>query len=401
MSPTGRRMSSQLTTSSASRLSMGAVGVDAVGEKHRSRCPGVLHSPCPATTYVGTVSRERSLSSIHLRRTDENAHDIDAATKLLGRRVGIAGVLSQLNRQAVRTRVPGRAVESGFRWNDSDVNTQRWWPQGITTSADASDTEEIDGRRLLMTSWYSQEVGGENRGSRITVVDCHTLEYRHVLLVMPARTRDGRLELRPLFVHAGGLAWCGPYLHVAGTRRGLFTCLVDDVMRMDSTERTFGYRYVLPVLFAYDAHASEGVEKMRYSFLSLDRGSDPLQLVAGEYGVGDMTRRLVRFPLDPRTHHLAVHEDGTSRPVWLDDRGLGHMQGAAIVRGTYYVTSSRGRYRLGKMYVGEPGSFRSFPQVLPVGPEDISYWPSTDLLWSLTEYPGHRFVFAMKRDQFD
>ncbi len=341
------------------------------------------------------------LSSLHLRRTDENVDDIDAAVRLFGRRVGIAGVLAHLNRQAVRTRVPGQAVEWGFRWNDSDVSTGRWWPQGITTSADASDAEDIDGRRLLMTSWYSRNVGGEKRGSRVTVIDIDTLEYRHVLLVLPERTAGGQLELRPLLVHAGGLVWCGPYLHVAGTRRGLFSCMIDDIIRMKSTDDTFGYRYVLPVRFAYDAAASDGVEQMRYSFLSLDRGADPPQLVAGEYGVAEMTRRLVRFPLDPHTYHLATTEDGTSRPVWLDERGLGHMQGAAIVRDTYYVTCSRGRYRLGMMYVGEPGSFRSFPRTLPVGPEDISYWPSTDLLWSLTEYPGRRFVFAMKRAQFD
>ena len=140
---------------------------------------------------------------------------------------------------------------------------------------------------------------------------------------------------------------------------------------------------------------------MRYSFLSLDRGTQPPQLVAGEYGVSEMTRRLVRYPLDPETFHLATHEDGTSRPVWLDERGLGHMQGATVVGDTYYVTSSRGRYRLGRMYVGEPGRFRTFPRALPVGPEDISYWPSTDRLWSLTEYPGRRFVFAMDRAQFD
>ena len=95
---------------------------------------------------------------------------------------------------------------------------------------------------------------------------------------------------------------------------------------------------MLPVRFAYDAAASEGVEQMRYSFLSLDRSSDPPQLVAGEYGVGEMTRRLVRYPLDPETYHLAAHEDGTSRPIWLDDRGLGHMQGAAVARDSYYVT---------------------------------------------------------------
>ena len=148
-------------------------------------------------------------------------------------------------------------------------------------------------------------------------------------------------------MHAGGLVWCGPYLHVAGTRRGLFSCLVDDIIRVHSTDDAFGYRFVLPVRFAYDAAASEGVELMRYSFLSLDRGAQPPQLVAGEYGRAEMTRRLVRYPLDPETLHLAAHEDGTSRPVALDDRGLGHMQGAAIVGDTYYVTSSRGRCRLG------------------------------------------------------
>ncbi len=339
-------------------------------------------------------------TSIHLRRTDENVEDIRAAVEKFGRRVGIDGVLAHLNRQAVKASVPGQAVEWGFRWNDADGSSERWWPQGITTSADASDDEDIGGRRLLMTSWYSKTVDDENQGSRITIVDIDTLEYRHVLLVVPDRTWRG-LRLKPLLVHAGGLVWCGPYLYVAGTKRGLFTCLVDDIIRVDDTDETFGYRYVLPVRSGYSAEASEGVEQMRYSFLSLDRSSDPPHLVAGEYGKGQMTRRLVRYPLDPGTFHLAAHEDGTSRPVWLDDCGLGHMQGATTVRDTYYVTASRGRYRLGKMYVGQPGSFRSVPRALPVGPEDIAYWPSTDMLWSLAEYPNRRFVFALKRAQFD
>jgi hypothetical protein len=113
-----------------------------------------------------------------------------------------------------------------------------------------------------------------------------------------------------------------------------------------------------------------------------------------------MTRRLVRYPLDPSTYHLSTDRDGTSRPVWLDERGLGHMQGAAVVGDTYYVTSSRGPYRLGRMYVGRPGAFRGYPRSLPVGPEDISYWPSTDMFWSLSEHPGRRFVFCVRRDRF-
>lgn len=329
--------------------------------------------------------------AIHLRRSDENAADIDELAAGAGARVGLDGVLDDLNRQAMTTRVPGRVVDRGFTWNDADAHTSRWWPQGITTSADAGEA-----RPVVLTSWYAQEAG-RNRGSRISVVDLDTLRYRHVLLVVPTRDRDGRLGLEPLLAHAGGLVWCGPYLHVAGTRRGLFSCRVDDVLRMRSDAGS-GYRYVLPVRFGYEAHADDGTERMRYSFLSLDRGSERPQLVAGEYGRGDMTRRLVRFPLDPQTLHLGAADDGTSRPLSLEDGGLGHMQGAAVVDGTYYVTASRGPRSPGHLHVGVPGSWRTLRGVLPVGPEDITYWPGTDTLWSLSEHPGHRYVFAVRRD---
>jgi hypothetical protein len=337
------------------------------------------------------------LASIHLRRTDENDADIDAAAEHLGRRVGIAGLLRHLNRRAVRRPVPGRLVEWGFTWDERDGSTAAWFPQGITTSADAGDRDDLGGRRLVVTSWYSKK----GQGSRVTVVDLDSLEYRHVLLVVPERDRHGGVRFAPLPVHAGGLVWCGPYLHVAGTRRGLVSCLVDDLVRVDDAVleagTTFGCRYVLPVRFAYDAAAAEGVEQMRYSFLSLDRVSEPPQLLAGEYGRAEMTRRLVRYPLDPETYHLSTDEHGTSHPVWLDERGLGHMQGAAVVGDTYYVTCSRGQYRLGHLCVGRPGSFTRHPRALPVGPEDISYWPSEDVFWSLSEHPGKRFVFCVRR----
>jgi hypothetical protein len=234
--------------------------------------------------------------TIHLRRTEENAAGIDAAAERLGARLGIEGVLGHLNRQAVRARVPGRAVDWGLSWNDADVETRKWWPQGVTTSADAGPGHlgGDDDRRLMVTSWYAKTAGGRNLGSRISVLDLDSLAYRHVLLVEATQTEDDVPALRPLLAHAGGLVWCGPYLHVAGTRRGLFSCRVDDLIRVNSTDDALGYRYVLPVRFGYDAHAEQGTEQMRYSFLSLDRGADPPALVAGEYGRDEMTRRLVR-----------------------------------------------------------------------------------------------------------
>jgi hypothetical protein len=105
----------------------------------------------------------------------------------------------------------------------------------------------------------------------------------------------------------------------------------------------------------------------------------------------------VRFPLDPASMHLAAHEDGTSRPTRLDEEGLGHMQGAALVGDTYYVTSSRGARTPGNLHVGRPGSWRHLRRSLPAGPEDITYWPETDTFWSLSEHPGHRYVFAVPR----
>ena len=102
-------------------------------------------------------------------------------------------------------------------------------------------------------------------------------------------------------------------------------------------------------------------------------------------------------PLDPETYHLSASEDGSSRPVWLDQRGVGHMQGAVVVRDRYYVTVSRGRHHLGKMYAGRPGAFHGYRWTIPTGPEDLTYWPSTDKLWSLSEHPGHRYVFCIPR----
>ena len=327
---------------------------------------------------------------VHLRRTDENAAAIDAFVRQHGERVGVDRVVETADRSAVRTPVPGLCVDWGFRWDDQDVATTRWWPQGITNSAHVPGVE----RRLLVTSWYARDA----RGSRITVVDLDTLRYRHVLLVVPTPAGDPA-GYRPLGVHAGGLVWGGPYLHVAGTRRGLFSCRMDDITEVEPGPASLGRRFVLPVRFAYDA--GDDRDEMRYSFLSLDRSSDIPHLVAGEYARGDMTRRLVRYPLDPDTYYLAAEHDGVSRPVSFDERGVGHMQGVAIVHDRFYVTTSRGRWRLGAVKVGRPGAFRTHAQATPVGPEDLCYWEDAgDRLWSQTEYPTRRFVFCMKRSVF-
>jgi hypothetical protein len=258
-------------------------------------------------------------------------------------------------------------------------------------------------------------VDGFSKGARLSFVDVTdrtTVRYRHVLLVDAHLDEHGRLDLRPVPLHAGGIVWHGDHLHVAGTRRGLSTFRLDDIMRVQSGGNprrlgidgddldAFGYRYVLPVRFGYEAVTGDGLEQLRYSFLSLDRSASPHELVAGEYGSGSMTTRLVRYEIDPATSLLRTDDAGTSRPLVLEERGIGHTQGATVVGGRWYLTTSAGRYRLGSVWTGTPGDLRRSRFAVPVGVEDITYWPSTDQLWSLSEYPNHRYVFAMDRSYF-
>ncbi|NUR06762.1 MAG: hypothetical protein HOQ22_00245 [Nocardioidaceae bacterium] len=342
-------------------------------------------------------------SGLHLLRTDDRGDVVGAFTDAFGERVGLRGLLGDLNRDADVVRVPARAATWGFRWDEDDQRSEQWWPQGITTSADAGDPEDFEGRTVLVTSAYAKPVKGVAQGSRLTFVDLtdqDRVRYRHVLLVEPYIDGAGAVAVRPVLLHAGGIVWHGDHVHVAGTARGFSSFRLDDVVAVRrSHHRVFGYRYVLPVRFTYDAHAGAGRERLRYSFASVDRSTTPHALVAGEYGRGTATTRLVRYDIDPATSLLHADHDGRSHPRLLD-QGIRGMQGATVVRGTWYVTTSRGRFRTGSVWVGRPGHLTEHAHTLPVGPEDIAYWPSRDELWSLSEYPGARYVFAMPRGRF-
>ncbi len=287
---------------------------------------------------------------------------------------------------------------------------------GISTSADASETEEVAGRQVVAVAWYAKDLPGDgkgNQGSRITFYDLGSRRYRHVLLVVPT-IKDGRLGMAPLRVHAGGLVWHGPYLHIAATSKGFITCRLDDLLRVpkeiaepdtrlgitDDRVASYGYRYVLPVRFAYQAETDEGHDKLRYSFMSLDRASEPPGIVAGEYAYGKQTRRLAQFAIHPETHLLATEDDGVARPAMIDE-GVGQMQGAVVARERFHLTVSHGPWTPGSVFAGRPGAFVRHRWATPMGPEDIAYWPSTDLLWSVSEHPRRRWIFSMKRSRFD
>lgn len=295
------------------------------------------------------------------------------STAPVGERVGLAGVLGDLDRRARRTLAPGLAVRRALRWERRDGGDPTWWPQGISWSG-----------RVLAVSWYSTA----GAGCRVTFLDLDSRRYRHVLLVTPS--------LEPVAVHAGGLVWHGPYLHVAATRRGLLTCHLDDLARAPGG--VLGHDYVLPVRFRYRASTTEGTEAMRYSYCSFDPAGPAL--VAGEYGAGAQTRRLARYAIDPATSLLAADEAGASYPVVVEDGAVARTQGVAVAGDRLYLTRSHGPWRLGSVHSGPPDALRRHRWAVPMGPEDLTWSPDDDLLWSVSEHPHRRWVFAMPRRYF-
>lgn len=293
----------------------------------------------------------------------------------LGEPVEVADVLAGATRRLRRTLAPGLRARRAYVWDRLDRHEPTWWPQGISCSADADRSDD-----LLLVSWYSK--GSE--GVRISFVDRRARRYVHVPLAVPGK--DGALT--PLKVHAGGIAWRGRWLYIAATARGCHVAHLDDLRRRaDGT-------LVWPVRMTYAAHQDDA-DPMRYSFISVD-ASDASDgdgaLLAGEYGGPERPRRLARFPFE-RSGLLRLGTDGCATAVGVDV-GVPSMQGAARVDGRNLLMVSHGRRRPGDLWTGTAGRLRKHGFAAPPGPEDVC-WDGR-LLWSVTEFPGRRWIFALK-----
>ncbi len=338
-----------------------------------------------------------------VRAGRDRSGDIDRAAAAYGGRVGLAGVLDRLDRRTGRAVAPGLRARRALSWDAEDRGTGRWWPQGVTSSGDAGDPERTGSRRLLVVAWYEKGPRGRTVGSRVSVVDLAARRYGHVRLVRAVTGDDGAARLVPLRVHAGGLAWRGGWLHVAATARGFWSCHWDDALLGP------GGDLVLPVRRGHAAQTTPGTAPMRYSFLSVEhpRGDASAYLVAGEYQRASGPRRLVRYPLDdaglPRPD-----EDGVARPVGAPDPGPPGMQGAVRLPADggarWVLQTSRGPWRPGSLWRGPAGGGDLTEQrwAVPMGCEDLTHWPAPapggqgeDLLWSATEHPRRRWVYAL------
>ncbi|MFT3697464.1 MAG: hypothetical protein QM831_30255 [Kofleriaceae bacterium] len=375
---------------------------------------GPAASSCPATPVCGDVPTDL-VEGHGLRATDPCAfplaHDTGNYDSIITSfpltHVTLADIAGDLNRTAVRqapNALPGTApgVQAVYTWQSGDEDVTYWTPQGVTGSFDGEATGLVAGHKLVIVSWYytmANDTGSTvDKGVRIAIADVtnpDAVTYRFALLVTPTLT-GSTYGFAAVKVHAGGLAWVGDRLYVPVTTGGfrvfdlsriLKLNALDDSLGLDGngTYDAYSYAYAVPELERYNADQTCAP---RFSWVSLDRTTN--SLVSGEYDATSIHGRLMRWPLDASG---AIAGSTPSNAYFM---GESYIQGGLAHGSDFYLSSSKpagGAGMLDHVIVGGPTMYLGWSN----SPEDLSYDPQDDSLWSLSEGTSARYLFEVAR----
>ena len=338
----------------------------------------------------------------------------------IGGRVTLAEVLDDLNRDGRAMVTNQTAIRlrnhnfAGFTWNDGDMDVSYWMPQGITGSSDAAPGNRVEGKRLMMVSWYHKTDDRPTKGARISLVDltdADDIKYRHLLLAEPfqsgmdvqyraASNDHGDQDA----LHAGGIVWFGDLLYVADTRVGFRVYDLNGIIRMSHTDqkdklgwennesRAHGYKYIIPLIARY--RLTQASCPYSFSSLSLDRSTDPPTLLSAEYKSSSIQGRLVHWPIDSSTGRLR-HRNGVIYGQDAQAAAQTRVQGALRYDGNYYISASSQFTRFGRLYRTHPGFGESSISAWVYGCEDLYYERNTRLIWTAAEFPTFRDVIGI------
>lgn len=385
-------------------------------------------------------------------------------------RKGVGDIMNDLNRQddrpitygapceeaAVDDDVPRPAITRSLCFNDADNVIPIWYPQGVTTVADAQ-ADQVWGTssKPVLVTWYDHndddgvdsdgdgyDTDEQIRGVRVSFMNPDTGAYRHVLLVYPFTNASGNvsyMSLRTaqtgesLSLHAGGIVWYGNFLYVADTARGFrvfdmrhiydlgdsengTTAEEGKIGRQDGTYYGHGYRYIMPEVNAWTHTAPTGEKctvrdgSPQFSYVGLDRsGTD--HLTAGEYCDKDeeVNGRVAAWPIAGATSNGEQNISSTYR--WNADATYNlpasNIQGAVRFNSKWYLSQSNGQNAGSLLKTKAVGSATGTLETdvqkpLSIGPEDLSHWPggtetspTLSTLWTVSEHPGKRMVYGV------
>lgn len=303
---------------------------------------------------------------------------------------------------------------SGFAFQDDDQSDPEWFPQGLTGTADADPSGEVDGEKFLLVAWYRDVAWEpEDPHSIVSLVNVSSMDdvtYRHLLLVNPVMNDDGVPSFESVDSHCGGIVWFGRWLYVATNSQLLLfdmeaisdlkpqneDYLSSDKMGYhDGIYHARGYRYIVP-LFAVYTIEDNGLGKY-FDTLGLDRSTDAPRLVAAAYVNDDSELDeavVVFFDLDESTGLLETTAGyiEASDAAWTGEK---YVQGVQARGDTVWLCLSS---EVNKLLVREVGASGGSEYHWAYGGEGLTYSQKSDNLWNVTEFEGKRICFCVKRD---
>lgn len=372
-------------------------------------CPGAA----PSSDGDGLVPLDRCAFALQRADTFDTFAPLVDALETKATKVTLADVLADLNRTAEpisAAAVPGNppGVNLSFRWEDAENDKPTWVPQGITGSADASADGLVNGRRVVLVSFYWKEEEAPAtpaKGVRLALVDITNPQdpkYRFLLLVEPKADANWGI----VDIHAGGIAWFGDYLYVAATGYGVRVFDMRNIFQADTTEDVIGcdatvckaglYKYAIPQVGGF-SRMTPCETKPIFSFVGLDKSASPPALITGEYCSdtacpGPLAGRVFRYPIDPATGLLG---DTTyaKDAFYMGER---QVQGAASIGDTFFLSSSAPAGGAGALFrvTVDGRATLGWSDT----PEDLMVDAVNDSLFGLSEGTSERAVYASDLD---
>jgi hypothetical protein len=315
--------------------------------------------------------------------------------------------------------IPNHHNPTGFRWKSDDGATKKWYPQGLSGTARATNPSNS---RFLVSSWYGNEKANyRQKGARLSFINYDSsssdyCKYRHVLLVQNKQNIDesklfglsdherslyAQLELfAPVPIHAGGVAWYKGFIYVVDTWLGIrvFDPTLIYPAQADALDKTkcgknsngyyaFNYRYILPEIGYYKISGASP-----HSFISVGDIDGAPCLWVGRY-------RKLKSSNKPRLFGFDLNQDGTINvavPVKefepQDKNGPAyHMQGVYRSKGNTWmsVTGKKPAYKnsTARLITQKNGADKGERWRWPYGAEDLYLEADRGVLWCQTEYP--------------
>lgn len=319
--------------------------------------------------------------------------------------------------------------DSGDQDAGRSLDSSDWVPQAVASSNEAA-VGGYTGPSAVAVTWYQPRTdhtaGAKDdvQNDRISFVNTpasgESSTYRHVLMVEPV-VENGKLNLRRVKMHAGGIAWYGNIIYVASTGGGVRAFDIRRIYAVHTNKDLVGLDTATPSdpnlygeSFAYvilqvgnykktDAacnRASTTVDSgLCFSGVTVNRSASPPSLISYEYRTQDemiaakVGSRIVHWPLDKATGLLTRASDGKVHSGKLFITPTYQVQGVSIDQKTFFLSTSQSGGTFYREIDGDGVAPKKSAWVQ--GAETTSFTTSSNgnRLWSMTEVPGKRMLF--------